>query len=275
MLGAEVAARAGDVRRQPLAVRERHEAVIAALPDRHRPGDRPDVEAPGADEREVVVEPPVDPGRERDTDLGEQVLGELARQRRAVGRPEQVAEGRRHLLDGGSGEADGHLLEERPQRRLARDRSTELLDVLGPHSRGEVEVGRVARADAGDRRRRDHAVGQERRAGERVGTAAGDAGRVAAIHPERVEDRGDVGRAVSDRAARMARAGGVAGARIAEVPEAALRSLRRRRRIHRNPCPGFRGGAPAAGPPAGRKAGPRVAARPGRRSCASRSRRGR
>src|SRR5579862_8447430 len=48
MLGADVTARSGNVRRQPLAVCERHEAVIAALPDRNRTGDRPDVEAPGA-----------------------------------------------------------------------------------------------------------------------------------------------------------------------------------------------------------------------------------
>ncbi len=57
--------RARDVRGQPLAVRERHHAVLRALPDGDGHADPGKVEAPRVHERDVVVEPAPDARRDR------------------------------------------------------------------------------------------------------------------------------------------------------------------------------------------------------------------
>ena len=66
----QVGAGTGDVGGEPLAVGRRYEAVLAALPDRDRGGDRVEVETPVAEQRQVVVEPPPDPRAERVPDPG-------------------------------------------------------------------------------------------------------------------------------------------------------------------------------------------------------------
>src|SRR3954451_14933284 len=66
LLGLVEPFRPGDVRRQPAAVLTGHHQVLLALPDLRGHLDGADLEAPGLDEGEVVVEPAVDcPGEPR------------------------------------------------------------------------------------------------------------------------------------------------------------------------------------------------------------------
>src|SRR5581483_7245632 len=51
--------RARDVGREPLAVLERYEAVLPAVPHLHRNPDRFDLKSPGLDHRQAVVPPAV------------------------------------------------------------------------------------------------------------------------------------------------------------------------------------------------------------------------
>ena len=91
---------AGDIGGQPLAVGGRYETVLAALPDRDRGRDRVEIEAPVAEQRQVVVEPTPDPRSQRVPDSDGDEPGVLAREHRRVGRRDEIAERLSHLLAG-------------------------------------------------------------------------------------------------------------------------------------------------------------------------------
>ncbi len=85
--------RSRDVRSEPSPVRERHHAVLRPLPYRHGHADVREVEAPRVHERDVVVEPAPDAGRDGLVQHGGRVLGELAGERRDVDGRDEAAEG--------------------------------------------------------------------------------------------------------------------------------------------------------------------------------------
>ena len=86
------ASRAGDVGGEPLAMSGRDEAVLAALPDRHRDFDRGEVESRVADECEVVVEPSPEPVAEREAERAGGKLGVLATEDGGIRGRDEVAE---------------------------------------------------------------------------------------------------------------------------------------------------------------------------------------
>src|SRR5688572_1693063 len=77
VLRSEMDAGAGDVRGEPLPVRDRHHEVLPPLPDGHRHADLLQVEPPVAHEREVVVEPSPWPVAEGRSERGREALAEL------------------------------------------------------------------------------------------------------------------------------------------------------------------------------------------------------
>jgi hypothetical protein len=165
-------ARAGHVRGEPLAVRERNHAVVGALPDRDRHVDRAQLEPPGLDEREVVVDPAGDPARQRAPDHPRHRVGQLAGQRAAIHIVDEVAQRVGDLLPRHRGERRGPGLEKLLEVGARARRARELVDVLLPHARQEVEPLGVVRRGAGQARRRPAAVREQRGACERVRTAA-------------------------------------------------------------------------------------------------------
>jgi hypothetical protein len=60
VLGIDVLLRARDPLRQPLAVRDRNELILGAMPHLHGNLDLVELESPGLDEAEVVLDPAVD-----------------------------------------------------------------------------------------------------------------------------------------------------------------------------------------------------------------------
>src|ERR1700736_5643630 len=80
----QVCRRGRYVARQPLAVRERHHPVIAALPDGHGARDRRQVEAQISSESKVVVAPPADAGGYGPVEGFGRPFGVVAGQRRLV-----------------------------------------------------------------------------------------------------------------------------------------------------------------------------------------------
>src|SRR2546428_2522761 len=112
---------------EPSPVRERHHAILLALPDRDRHADARQVEAPVAGEGHVVVEPSPDAGSDRLTKRARQVLGELAREGRAIDRGDEVAESVRDLLGGDPRQLCGRRLQVGPQLRGAGERGSELV----------------------------------------------------------------------------------------------------------------------------------------------------
>ena len=118
-LGSIRASTPGDARCEPVAVRDGNEAIVVAVEQQHRSVDRGDVEAPRLVEREVVVEPAVDAGREA-VSVG---LEQIRRRTRPVSTarsagPSSVSITCNELLGVGR-EQRGRLgLEVRPQRRL-------------------------------------------------------------------------------------------------------------------------------------------------------------
>ena len=64
---------------------DRDEAVIGPMQEEHRPVDRLDVEAPRADEGEVVVEPAIDSVGQPVRSTLKQLVRELLREHRTIG----------------------------------------------------------------------------------------------------------------------------------------------------------------------------------------------
>ena len=98
VLVVQVHGRARHVRREPLAVGERHHQVLRALPDTDGHGDVGEVEAPRPDEREVVVPPAGDAVLEGLVEAVGEVVGDRAGQHRLVDLRHQAAERRDHLV---------------------------------------------------------------------------------------------------------------------------------------------------------------------------------
>ena len=98
----------------------------------------------------------------------------------------------------------------------------ELLDVLRSHAGQEVEALDAVGADAGHRGGRQAAARQQRGAGERVRSAAGEADRHELAGPERVENLGHVARDVGDPAAGPRRGPLVAGSGRHHDPQPAF-----------------------------------------------------
>jgi hypothetical protein len=82
-------------------------------------------------------------------------------------------------------------------------RRTELLVVISTHSFQEVEPGGAVRADASDGGARQDPVGQQRGAGQRMGTATRPTGRVEPPRPQLLDDRQGVSCAVGNRPTRL------------------------------------------------------------------------
>ena len=143
------------------------------------------------------------------------------------------------------GSADRHHLsrfafEPRAQLGLADERRPELLMVLLSHPGKEVKVVGVPRCHATGRRGCEHSVPQQGGGRERVRATAGLAGRKEPVDPKGVRDRGDIGRAISNRAARMAGTAGVAGARVGDVAPTTFRAEGHQRREQQSSARGYR-----------------------------------
>src|SRR3954469_6474717 len=78
-----------NVLREPAAVGDGHHQILDALPEERGHGNLVQLEAPRRDEREIVVTPAGDPGRERPVDV-------LLRVRRPVARKDGRVDGRQH-----------------------------------------------------------------------------------------------------------------------------------------------------------------------------------
>src|SRR5215210_2328355 len=77
VLRPKVRSGARDMRGKPLAVGDRHHQILASLPDRHGDTDLGQVEAPIADEGQIVVIPTPGTVAERRSEGGREVLAEL------------------------------------------------------------------------------------------------------------------------------------------------------------------------------------------------------
>ena len=170
------------VRGQPLPVRERHHAVLRALPHGDGHADLREVESPRAHERDVVVEPAPDARRDR---LVQHRRSRARRTRRSApprrpARPSRRAPPRdRRGVARSSFSASISRNASSASARL--DGRAQLLDVLLRHAGEEVEPVRAERTDARGGGARDDAVRQQRRARERVRTSARLPGRVEAL----------------------------------------------------------------------------------------------
>jgi hypothetical protein len=169
-----------------LAVRPRDDEVAGALHDERRHADVGDVEAPGADEGAVVV----------DEAVGAVLL---------VGRAAVGAERAPGAVEGGPVRVDELLGVELsglgvPGAGLAAALERRPQALGSVHPAEPVEFLRVGR-DPGEGGDRQDAVRQQRRARERVRTAAGVADRREPVETERIGDRGDVRRGARDVAA--------------------------------------------------------------------------
>jgi hypothetical protein len=92
--------------------------------------------------------------------------------------------------------AQGLHLRPHPAQQLVRvTRRERVLDLVAlPHPRRPVQVLRLVRRDPGDRRGSADALGQQRRARERMRTAPGPAHRQEPFDPQMIGQRRDVGR---------------------------------------------------------------------------------
>jgi SAM-dependent methyltransferase len=155
-------------------VGHRDEAVVPAVPDEDRDGDGRQVEAGRLDEGQVVVDPALGARREG--------AGALGRQCSAS--PESSASPSTALTSVRMRSASSAVAtcaicsacgpsSARSACRPCGARA-ELDPVVAAHADEGVQALGVEERDAGQRRRGDDAVGQERRAGEGVRTAAGD-----------------------------------------------------------------------------------------------------
>jgi hypothetical protein len=140
-------------------VRDRDEAVVAAMPDAHRHLDPPDVESPIAEDRDVVVEPSPDPVAKRLTQLAGDELGVLAAQHLGVRRRDEVAQLGEHLVARGRPQRGSPAVHELLECLWAGAQGGELLQVLLAHAVQPVEPLGIDGGDAGDRRGADHALG--------------------------------------------------------------------------------------------------------------------
>src|SRR6476659_5297170 len=85
VLGGQSRVDAGDVGREPDAMAVRHEFVLLAVPELNRHADRVELEAPGSDEGEVVVDPSVHARTDPDGHVIEQKGRKLTGNHRAIG----------------------------------------------------------------------------------------------------------------------------------------------------------------------------------------------
>jgi len=154
-------------------VRERYEPVLPTVPDRDRHGVRAEVEAPTANERQVVVEPAPEAVLERGARADGEVVREIARQHTSVDLRKEVAESGVQVGAAGVTELRRVLCEVRLEFVLAGVCRLELFEVLSAHARRPVEPFGVARRGAGERRDGDHALGQQDARCKRVRTAPG------------------------------------------------------------------------------------------------------
>ena len=130
----------------------------------------------------------------------------------------------------------GVLERHRTDGRLAFEGELELGDVVFAHTGEPVEsLGRV-RGDARAGHRGQAAIREERRARERVRSAAGPSHGYEGAGADLIEDRDDVGDGIGDGTPRMRRRRGVAGTRVRDGAEPALRRGVEQKR------PGRRGG---------------------------------
>ena len=113
--------------------------VVPALPDVDGDRDRPDVEPPRLDERQVVVEPAPETLAQGLAARRGAPLGECAGEGGTIHLVDQVAERVRDLGSGHGPEGRPGPVHERRQGFRALERRVELLDVLGSHV-GEERV---------------------------------------------------------------------------------------------------------------------------------------
>src|SRR5437773_7197111 len=100
--------------REPASMPERHESILFPLPEENGDDDRREVEAPGLDKREVVVQPTVQARLDPGPDMLEQRRGKLARRDLAVGGTEQRPPRRDEGLRRGIQELCPFAIEHRP-----------------------------------------------------------------------------------------------------------------------------------------------------------------
>src|SRR5581483_10987253 len=168
---------------------------------------------PGLEHRAIVVAPALDPCRRAFRHHAEAPRRELVGHHPLVEGRENRAHGMEQPVRPGREELRLAL----PDRRLlllgrALERHLDLLDVELAHSVEEVESLCAVRRDGGERRSRDTAAGEKRRAGEGMRAAAGVAPRREPVGSEGVEHVGYVGCDVTHRAAEVRVGTAVAGA---------------------------------------------------------------
>src|SRR5205814_3037819 len=129
---------------------------------------RGQVEAPGADEREVVVAPARDTRGNGRAEGGREGVGERAGERVDVDRRHQTAQRRRDLATGHRGQTGRLAVEVCGERVGPGHGRPELLDVLRSHAGEPVQPVGVVGRYAGQGRGRGATLGQQRRTRERV-----------------------------------------------------------------------------------------------------------
>jgi len=192
VFGAQPGASGRHVFDEPLAVRERHHQILLPLPHRDRDADRRELEPPGADEREVVVEPPPRPAAERPMERRRHELAERAGHLGLVDLGDQAPE-LGHDLVRFHGAESLYVRSHPAEQLVGVARGERVLDlVVLPHPHRPVQALRVVGRDPGDRRGGADAVGQQRRARERMGPAAGPAHREEPLGAEVIGERGGI-----------------------------------------------------------------------------------
>ena len=281
--------------REPATVCDRDEPVVGAVQKQHGSVDGRDVEAPGPEEREVVVQPAVDAVGEAVGSALQHLVRELVGQNLAIGRAEQRLEERDDVRGVRTPQLSCVVLEEAPQRRLAFEHGPELHEVRFTHAGQPVEpVGLVGRHGSQARCGRQP-VAAERGARECVRATARDAPGREPLEPERVGDRLDIGRTVAHVSSRVPGGAAVARPVVADQPDALIagerdpaakeqprggrpvvdddgRSVRIAVLVHREgasiPCVDSLGHGGQLTPPAARRCAPRAS----RSRCSCRSR---
>src|SRR5207247_5740984 len=134
---------------------------LLAVPEEDRDPDARDVEAPGRDEREIVIEPAVAARADPRAHVVEQGRRELTGRDLAVGWAEQGLPHPDHVLGLRCQELLALTLHRGAVCLLALEDDAELLDVLLAHAGEEVEPFGVVWGNRGERGSRDDARRQE------------------------------------------------------------------------------------------------------------------